>query len=190
MDVPIHYQTIFRQPNENFHLLFSKYKKIENLLDRMCTEGPLWTKSHTIALSMIVQTLVLFGFPGCGLSRVGPGMKLISAWKDWVMAHNRVGINRTFPSVLGSVQLPDSKSYIRPLNMVNTTLWHFNLLVHDRAVSCIQAFQVFTFHELRSNLRKCRSISKNKLLGALSKLDRCFLVVAHRPTHFSIWFYY
>ena len=24
MDVPIHYQTIFRQPNENFHLLFFK----------------------------------------------------------------------------------------------------------------------------------------------------------------------
>ncbi len=23
MDMPIHYQTIFRQPNENFHLLFS-----------------------------------------------------------------------------------------------------------------------------------------------------------------------
>ncbi len=26
MDVFIHYQTIFRQPNENFHLLFSKYR--------------------------------------------------------------------------------------------------------------------------------------------------------------------
>ncbi len=28
MDVPIHYQTIFQQPNKNFHLLFSKYKPI------------------------------------------------------------------------------------------------------------------------------------------------------------------
>ena len=28
MDVPIHYQNIFWQPNENFHLLFSKYKLI------------------------------------------------------------------------------------------------------------------------------------------------------------------